>query len=50
MALSGRDTGGSQFFITHRIAELDGQYTRFGQVISGLDIVESLGWVTKFWT
>ncbi|MEE2785713.1 MAG: peptidylprolyl isomerase [Myxococcota bacterium] len=44
MALFGRDTGGSQFFFTHRAApELDGRYTRFGQVVKGQDIVDALG-------
>lgn len=38
MALSGKDTGGSQFFITHSPQpHLDGGYTVFGQVTSGID-------------
>src|SRR5205085_1782481 len=37
MALSGPDTGGSQFFITHSPQpHLDGTYTVFGRVVSGL--------------
>jgi cyclophilin family peptidyl-prolyl cis-trans isomerase/HEAT repeat protein len=37
MALSGPDTGGSQFFITHSPQpHLDGGYTIFGRVTSGL--------------
>ncbi|MBI5354415.1 MAG: peptidylprolyl isomerase [Chloroflexi bacterium] len=43
MANSGPDTNGSQFFITFAPAtHLDGIYTIFGQVISGLDIAEQL--------
>jgi len=43
MALSGKDTGGSQFFITHSPQpHLDGGYTIFGQVISGMEIVDRI--------
>jgi cyclophilin family peptidyl-prolyl cis-trans isomerase/HEAT repeat protein len=40
MALSGPDTGGSQFFVTHSPQpHLDGGYTVFGRVVNGMDIV-----------
>ncbi|MCB9558242.1 MAG: peptidylprolyl isomerase [Deltaproteobacteria bacterium] len=43
MALAGRDTGGSQFFIAvTRQPHLDGRYTQFGRVIAGMDVVDRL--------
>jgi cyclophilin family peptidyl-prolyl cis-trans isomerase/HEAT repeat protein len=43
MALSGKDTGGSQFFITtSRQPHLDGRYTAFGQVVRGQEVVDSI--------
>lgn len=40
MASDGKDTEGSQFFIMHiPHYHLDGRYTLFGEVISGMDIV-----------
>ncbi|WP_223633651.1 peptidylprolyl isomerase [Corallococcus sp. EGB] len=43
MALSGKDTGGSQFFFTHSPQpHLDGRYTAFGQVVQGMDVVDAL--------
>ena len=42
MPIAGKDTGGSQFFITmSRQPHLDGNYTIFGEVISGMEFVDS---------
>ena len=43
MALSGKDTGGSQWFVTHAPQpHLDGGYTVFGHVISGMQVVDRI--------
>jgi cyclophilin family peptidyl-prolyl cis-trans isomerase/HEAT repeat protein len=43
MALSGKDTGGSQWFVTHsRQPHLDGGYTVFGHVVSGMEVVDRI--------
>ena len=40
MALSGKDTGGSQWFITHSPQpHLNGRYTIFAHVTTGMDVV-----------
>ncbi len=43
MALSGKDTGGSQWFVTHSPQpHLDGGYTVFGRVVAGMDVVNKI--------
>ena len=45
MAHSGRNTGGSQFFICHNrqnTKHLDGNHTCFGKVTDGIDIVDAI--------
>ncbi len=43
MALSGKDTGGSQWFVTHAPQpHLDGGYTIFGRVVAGMDVVDRI--------
>jgi cyclophilin family peptidyl-prolyl cis-trans isomerase len=43
MALSGKDTGGSQWFVTHSPQpHLDGGYTVFGNVVKGMDVVDQI--------
>ncbi len=43
MASAGKDTEGSQFFITHSPSpHLDGRYTIFGKVVEGMEIVNEI--------
>ncbi|MBK0404171.1 peptidylprolyl isomerase [Adhaeribacter sp. BT258] len=43
LASAGKDTESCQWFITHnRVPHLDGRYTIFAKVVSGLDVVHQL--------
>jgi peptidyl-prolyl cis-trans isomerase B (cyclophilin B) len=43
MAHAGKNTGGSQFFLVRAPQpHLDGKHTLFGQVISGVEIIDRL--------
>jgi len=42
MANSGPNTNGSQFFIMHKDTDLQKNYTIFGQVVEGMDIVDKI--------
>lgn len=43
MAHSGKDTGGSQFFMTFvPTAHLNGKHTGFGRIVEGLDVLDKL--------
>jgi peptidyl-prolyl cis-trans isomerase B (cyclophilin B) len=43
MANSGADTNGSQFFIVYKASPFPPNYTVFGHITSGLDIVQAVG-------
>lgn len=44
LASAGPDTESCQFFITHvATPHLDGRYTRFGEVVEGMDVIWRLG-------
>lgn len=43
MAHGGKDTGGSQFYITYdAFPHLDGIHTVFGKVVEGMDVVDQI--------
>lgn len=43
MASAGKDTEGSQFFITHSMQpHLDGRYTAFGIVVDGQEVIDAI--------
>lgn len=44
MASAGKDTEGTQWFITHSpTPHLDGRYTIFAEVVNGMDVVNAVG-------
>ena len=47
MANSGPNTNGSQFFIMHVDYPLPPSYSKFGRVIEGQDVVDSIATVER---
>ena len=43
MANSGEDTNGSQFFLVYGDSQLDPNYSVFGKITKGLDVLEKIG-------
>jgi peptidyl-prolyl cis-trans isomerase B (cyclophilin B) len=42
MANSGANTNGSQFFLVYRNSPLNPQYTPFGRITKGLELLDSV--------
>ena len=43
MASAGKDTEGTQWFITHSATpHLEGRYTLFAEVVQGMDVVHQI--------